>query len=92
MDDVRFGIVGLGHGKAHLSALQRIDGSRVVAVCDTDLNLARETAFNEAGIKVISYKVFRCWVSEYQALPDLDANANDPTNSTTPEKVKKPSL
>jgi hypothetical protein len=20
--------------------------------------------------------VFRCWVSEYQALPDLDANAN----------------
>jgi phage tail-like protein len=31
--------------------------------------------FNEAGQKVISYKVFRCWVSEYQALPDLDANA-----------------
>jgi phage tail-like protein len=32
--------------------------------------------FNEAGQKVISYKVFRCWASEYQALPDLDANAN----------------
>jgi phage tail-like protein len=32
--------------------------------------------FNEAGQKVISYKVHRCWVSEYQALPDLDANAN----------------
>jgi phage tail-like protein len=32
--------------------------------------------FNEAGQKVISYHVFRCWVSEYQALPDLDANAN----------------
>lgn len=32
--------------------------------------------FNEAGQKVISYNVFRCWVSEYQALPDLDANAN----------------
>ncbi|HEX8984403.1 MAG TPA: phage tail protein [Bryobacteraceae bacterium] len=32
--------------------------------------------FNEAGQKVISYKVFRCWVSEYQSLPDLDANAN----------------
>src|SRR3982750_2280727 len=32
--------------------------------------------FNEAGQKVISYSVFRCWVSEYQALPDLDANAN----------------
>jgi phage tail-like protein len=31
--------------------------------------------FNESGQKVISYKVYRCWVSEYQALPDLDANA-----------------
>jgi phage tail-like protein len=32
--------------------------------------------FNEAGQKVISYRVYRCWVSEYQALPELDANAN----------------
>ena len=32
--------------------------------------------FNEAGQKVISYKLYRCWVSEYQALPDLDSNAN----------------
>ncbi len=32
--------------------------------------------FNEAGQKVVSYKVFRCWVSEYQAMSDLDANAN----------------
>jgi phage tail-like protein len=32
--------------------------------------------FNEAGQKVLSYNVYRCWVSEYQALPDLDANAN----------------
>jgi len=32
--------------------------------------------FNEAGQLAISYKVFRCWISEYQALPDLDANAN----------------
>jgi phage tail-like protein len=32
--------------------------------------------FNEAGQKVLSYKVYRCWVSEYQALSDLDANAN----------------
>ena len=32
--------------------------------------------FNEAGQKVISYHVYRCWVSEYQALPELDANAN----------------
>lgn len=32
--------------------------------------------YNEAGQKVIAYNVHRCWVSEYQALPDLDANAN----------------
>ena len=25
--------------------------------------------FNEAGQLAISYKVYRCWVSEYQALP-----------------------
>ena len=32
--------------------------------------------YNEAGQPVLRYKVYRCWVSEYQALPDLDANAN----------------
>jgi phage tail-like protein len=30
--------------------------------------------YNEAGQLVIAYKVYRCWVSEFQALPDLDAN------------------
>jgi len=32
--------------------------------------------YNEAGQLAIAYKVYRCWVSEYQAQPDLDANAN----------------
>ena len=32
--------------------------------------------FNEAGQIVLAYKVYRCWVSEYQAFPELDANAN----------------
>lgn len=32
--------------------------------------------YNEAGQLVIAYKIYRCWVSEYQSLPDLDANAN----------------
>jgi phage tail-like protein len=36
----------------------------------------RIDVFNEAGQKVISYNVYRCWVSEYQALPELDASAN----------------
>ena len=32
--------------------------------------------YNEAGQLALAYKVYRAWVSEYQALPDLDANAN----------------
>ncbi len=32
--------------------------------------------YNEAGQLALAYKIYRCWVSEYQALPDLDANAN----------------
>jgi phage tail-like protein len=32
--------------------------------------------YNEAGQKVLAYNIYRCWVSEYQALPDFDANAN----------------
>ncbi|MHC1767297.1 MAG: phage tail protein [Verrucomicrobiia bacterium] len=32
--------------------------------------------YNEAGQLAISYKVYRAWVSEFQALPDLDANAS----------------
>ena len=32
--------------------------------------------YNEAGQVALSYKVYRCWVSEFQAMPDFDANAN----------------
>jgi phage tail-like protein len=32
--------------------------------------------FNEAGAKALSYNLYNCWVSEYQAMPDLDAGAN----------------
>jgi phage tail-like protein len=32
--------------------------------------------YNEAGQLALRYKVYRCWVSEFQALSDLDANAN----------------
>lgn len=30
--------------------------------------------YNEAGQVVIAYNMYRCWVSEFQALPELDAN------------------
>jgi len=32
--------------------------------------------YNEAGQLALAYKIFRCWVSEFQATPELDANAN----------------
>lgn len=32
--------------------------------------------YNEAGQNVLTYKVYRCWVSEFQAQADLDANGN----------------
>jgi phage tail-like protein len=32
--------------------------------------------YNEAGQLATSYNVIRCWPSEFQALPELDASAN----------------
>ena len=31
--------------------------------------------YNEPGQLAIAYKLYRCWVSEYLALPDLESNA-----------------
>jgi phage tail-like protein len=45
------------------------------SLADFRKNLTIEL-YNEAGQKVIAYQVFRAWVSEYQPLADLDANAN----------------
>jgi phage tail-like protein len=32
--------------------------------------------YNESGQLALAYRVYRCWVSEFQAQADLDANAN----------------
>ncbi len=32
--------------------------------------------YNEAGQLALAYKVYRCWPSEYQALPELDGSGN----------------
>jgi phage tail-like protein len=32
--------------------------------------------YNEAGQKVLEFKCFNCWVSDFRALGDLDSNAN----------------
>jgi phage tail-like protein len=46
-----------------------------VSLADFRKNVILEF-YNEAGQVAIAYKIYRCWVSDFQALPDLDANAN----------------
>lgn len=50
-----------GHATTSLANLRR------------DINLK---LLNESGQAVRGYIIHRCWVSEFQALPDLDAGAN----------------
>jgi phage tail-like protein len=59
-------------GNAQAPADQR---QKEVSLSDFRRNLTIDL-FNEAGQKVISYQVFRAWVSEFTAQADLDANAN----------------
>ena len=44
--------------------------------CGTSARNVVVELYNEAGQLANAYKVYRCWVSEYQALPELDASAN----------------
>jgi len=53
---------------------QRSTGNLVLAGFRRNLTI---TVLNLEGKEAIGYKVFRAWVSEYQALPDLDANSMD---------------
>jgi len=46
-----------------------------VSLKDFRKNIILEV-YNEAGQLAIAYKIYRCWVSEFQAMPELDANAN----------------
>jgi phage tail-like protein len=57
-------------------AAQRLDQG---APINSLANLRREVhiqLLNEEGQPVQAYVVHRCWVSEFQALPDLDAGAS----------------
>ena len=51
------------------------DGDAAISLKDFRKDLIIEL-LNEQGTVVKAYKVYRCWVSEYQTLPDMDANAN----------------
>jgi phage tail-like protein len=58
------------------NAAQKLDQGHATASL---ANLRREVRLqlnNEDGQAVHGYIIHRCWVSEFQALPDLDAGAN----------------
>ncbi len=50
-------------------------GDSAMSLKDYRKNISVEL-FNLQGSLVMSFNVYRCWVSEYQALPALDANEN----------------
>ncbi len=52
------------------------DGDPGMSLKDFRKDIVTIDVFNLQGSKVLSYNVHRCWVSEYQALPELDASGN----------------
>ncbi|NIQ53468.1 MAG: phage tail protein [Gammaproteobacteria bacterium] len=50
-------------------------GDAAMSLKDFRKNVTIEV-HNLQGVAVMAFNVFRCWVSEYQALPELDASAN----------------
>ena len=75
--------ITLERGLTHDSDFE--DWANAAQVLDTGAakqslkNLRKDIAIvllNEQGDPVYRYNVYQCWVTEYQALPDLDAGAN----------------
>jgi len=75
----KFDAVTLERGVTHDPEFEK--WANLVHSLDNPISLANfrkdviVDVFNEANQKVLSYKLFRCWPSEYQALPQLDASA-----------------
>lgn len=79
----KYEAITLERGITHDSAFE--DWANAPQVLDTGAAKAslkdlrktiRIVLLNERGQPVHAYTVWRCWVSEYQALPDLDAGTN----------------
>ena len=50
-------------------------GNQVVSLKDFRKDIILEM-YNEAGQKVLAFNIYRCWPSEFVAMPELDANGN----------------
>ena len=76
----KFEAVTLERGVTHDRAFEA--WANLVHSLDSPISLASfrkdviVDVFNEANQLALSYQLLRCWVSEFQALPELDANSN----------------
>ncbi|MCL8007784.1 phage tail protein [Gelidibacter japonicus] len=67
---------GLSHDTAFedwANLVFNLDGDAATSLAKNKKDIIIDL-FNMQGSLVMSYRVYRCWVSEYQALPELDAN------------------
>lgn len=78
----KFEPITLERGKTHdlefekwANLVYNTDGDAAMSLKNFRKDIIIEL-YNLQGQVVQAYKVYRCWVSEFQALPDLDANAN----------------
>ena len=51
------------------------DGDAAISLKDYKKDITIDL-INLQGVMVMSFRVYRCWVSEYQSLPELDANGS----------------
>ncbi|WP_435592824.1 phage tail protein [Nocardia sp. bgisy118] len=61
--------------EAWANKVNNFQGDPAMSLATFRKNISIEV-YNLQGKKVLAYNVFRCWVSEYQALPQLDAAGN----------------
>jgi phage tail-like protein len=62
--------------EAWANAPQVLDTGAAKATLKDLRKTVRIVLMNERGQPVFAYVLWRCWVSEYTAMPDLDAGAN----------------
>jgi phage tail-like protein len=61
--------------EAWANAVYNVQGDAATSLRNYRKDIILEL-LNEQGVVVMAYKLYRCWVSEYQALPELDANSS----------------
>jgi phage tail-like protein len=78
----KFEPIALERGRTHdpefekwANLIYSTDGDAAISLKDFRKDIIIEV-LNEQGTVALAYKVYRCWVSEYQATAELDANAH----------------